>query len=323
MKKKNWLSGLLWDLWCCISIVGIWPRFIEPNLLFTSKYTIPLPSLDRSLNGLKILLISDLHLNTKTPDYFLKKIIKKVKRNNPDLILFTGDFLCFSEMGNSHRLENFLKDIPNAPSGNYCVLGNHDYEHYAYINEEGDYDISFKTESKSIFKKGFKRIFKKIPLTGKITERAKLNKPNNELIKLLENTPFKLLHNHTEIIKIGDSYLNISGLGEYMTGNLNAEKTFSNYQNEYPGIILVHNPDGIRLINKYPGDIILSGHTHGGQINLPFISNKFVLLENLKYKKGYFNEKNKHIYVSRGLGSVFHFRWFSPPELTIFELKNG
>ena len=90
------LSQRLWDLWCIGSVVGIWPRFIEPNLIKTNTLNLTIPSLPEELIGFKIVQFSDLHFHSKMPDFFLNKIIKKIRKINPDLIVFTGDFLCRS-----------------------------------------------------------------------------------------------------------------------------------------------------------------------------------------------------------------------------------
>ena len=54
-------SGLLWDVACAVSIVGIWPRFIEPNLLRVTRLTLPIRNLPSTLLGLRVVHFSDLH----------------------------------------------------------------------------------------------------------------------------------------------------------------------------------------------------------------------------------------------------------------------
>ncbi|MDB6080928.1 MAG: ykuE, partial [Chlamydiia bacterium] len=64
----------LWDLWCIASIIGIWPRFIEPNILVNSNHTLPITMLPKELNGLTIVQISDLHYSSYTRSTFLKRV---------------------------------------------------------------------------------------------------------------------------------------------------------------------------------------------------------------------------------------------------------
>lgn len=319
--KSSWLNpALLWDIWCCISVIGIWPRFIEPRLLATTKLTITLDHLPSDLDGIKILQFTDLHLHRSVSDDFLNKIIRKIQKLAPDLIVFTGDFLCFAHLNQPERLAHFLSAL-KAPYGCFAILGNHDYAECVSINNQGEYDVLEATNKSQPIKKGFARLFKKIRLTKTITPRAQSVTLNAELIDLLSSTPFELLHNKTKVIPVRQSYLNVCGLGEYMADRFNPAEAFLEYDSKYPGIILSHNPDTGPKLTKYPGEIILSGHTHGGQINLPWIWKKVTLLENMNFKKGLWKLNDKWMYVSRGVGSVFDFRWFSMPEIVLLTLK--
>lgn len=317
-KKKS--SPLLWDLFCVSSLVGIWPRFIEPNLIYTTPLTLKIPHLPQALSGLKILQISDVHFNQHTSDKFLKKLIRKCHELNPDLIVLTGDFICYSHLEDAERLKRFLQEF-HAPYGCYAILGNHDYASFVSINHQGDYDVIEPPTSSSL-SRAFSRLVESTTLTKKVTERAKNTSFHNELIDLLKQTPFQLLHNETLVLSIKNSKLNLCGLGEHCLNKVDPEKAFQDYDQEFPGIILLHNPDGVPSIKDYPGQIILSGHTHGGQVNLPWMWKKFTLLENMQFKKGLVKYKDKWMYVNRGLGSVLPFRWFSPPEILLLTLEN-
>ena len=314
-KKKTFID-YSWDIFCAASILGIWPRYIEPKLLLTTKIHLRIDRLPPELSGLKILQISDLHLNEKMTTPFLKKIIRRTRELQPDIIVLTGDFLCFSELNDPERMLNFLNQF-NAPYGCYTVLGNHDYDSPISVNPLGEYD---QMKKHSNLKRAFTRLFSTTKLKKSVTEQAKNTPFHHELLGLLKKSPFRLLHNETISIKIKNSILNVTGLGEYTAGKINPEAAFTNYDSNAPGIILLHNPDGLPLIKNYPGEIVLCGHTHGGQINLPWLWRKFTLLENMTFKKGLFNYFSKWVYVSRGIGSSMQFRLLSPPEITLFTL---
>lgn len=321
--KKKPLSEWLWDSWCLLSIVGIWPRFIEPRLLQISHKDIPIVNLPKAFSDLKILHFSDLHLSGHTSKHLLKKIIKKIKSLKPDLIVFTGDFLCFSELNDPDRLESFLNEIPKAPLGNFAILGNHDYSNYVSVGEEGDYALSFKKEKKSPILKGLKRFFSPLKPNGQWKEDPSKVSCHDKLLETLRKSPFRLLNNETvQLFRLG-STLNLSGFGEYMMKQIDTDKAKENFYLESPGIALLHNPDGIKELNSFPSDLILSGHTHGGQVNLPFIKNNFIVMENSKYCKGYLKEGNKQIYITKGVGGVLPFRWFCLPEMALLTLKQG
>ncbi len=146
-------------------------------------------------------------------------------------------------------------------------------------------------------------------------------KYNEVLENLIKKTPFKLLKNESKRVPIRNSFLNVTGLEEYVTGKFNPSQAFQNYDKNYPGIVLAHNPDGVPSLLNFPGDIILCGHTHGGQVNLPWLWKKFTLMENPELKRGLIKKNGQWIYVNRGLGSVMQFRWFAIPELLFLTLE--
>ncbi len=304
--------GKILDILSIASVVGIWPRFIEPYYLTETNLDLALPGLDKSLDGLRILQFSDLHLHSGVPDFYLKKITNKIKKNSPDVVVFTGDFLCYSVISDKDRLKSFLNSI-SAPLGCFAIFGNHDYATTVSVRTNGDYDIVENIE------KGLERLFHAPPKERKITERASNVETHEGLIELLKETPFELLDNRSKLLK---GKLNICGLGEYMLGKCLPKKAFEEYDNIYPGIILAHNPDCVARLHGYPGDLILCGHTHGSQVNLPWLWKRLLLVENTKFKRGLIKEHEKWVYVNRGVGSTMPFRVFSFPEILNLTLRS-
>lgn len=318
MRRKQ-LNEWLWDAWCCASVIGIWPRFIEPNLLSVNKLTLTLPSFSPALKGLKFLHFSDLHWDSHFSSSFAKRITSAINAMTPDFIFFTGDFICRAKLENGAGLKDFLNSL-KARIGCYAVLGNHDYQEFVTVNPQGDYDVETPSKT-SVIKKGFKRLFQAPTLTRQVTRRAASVKKHRELLELLADTPFQVLNNETKVVACDGQWINICGLEEYSLGKCLPSLAFKNYNNTYPGIILSHNPDTFAILQNYPGDLILSGHTHGGQVNLPWLWKRFTLLENVKLKGGLKQIGKKLGYINRGLSSIMKFRWFAPPELTLLTLK--
>jgi uncharacterized protein len=316
MKPKRKIAEWVWDLWCLCSVIGVWPRFIEPNLLSISHQKSPLPCLSRALSGMRLVQFSDLHWCPHLSSFLLEQLTQKINQLQPDFLFFTGDFLCRSRLEDKEKLRQFLCGL-KAKRGCFAVLGNHDYAQFVTVKENGDYGLEQKSSASDIVK-GFRRLFKSCPLSRHLTEEVSQIGLHNELIELLQQTPFKLLRNETVQISCTEGPVNISGLGEYIAGDLGIQQTFSQYDQRYPGIILAHNPDAVEALQHYPGDLILSGHTHGGQINLPWMWKRFTRIEHLELKKGLKRYGNKWIYINRGIGSVLKFRWFALPELTVF-----
>jgi len=319
MKKKRRLSEWFWEVWCIISVIGIWPRFIEPRFLKVKKLDLPIAGLPKELAGMKIVHLSDLHWNASFPQMLIKKVVKQIKQWKPDFIFFTGDWICKAHLEDADRLQQVLSSL-KAQWGCFSVLGNHDYSSFVTLNSEGDYAIESSQHSTAI-SKGFGRLFYPVRPSGKVDKQVQKVRPHSELSKMLEKTPFRILMNTTHLVPYKNTFVNISGLEEYMTGRLDPKKTFENFDHNYSGILLCHNPDGIPKVESYPGQLILSGHTHGGQMNIPGFWQRFTPMENPEFKHGLIKRGLKWIYINRGLGSVMSFRWFARPELTLITLK--
>ncbi len=316
LKNRRW-ADWIWDGWCLFSIIGIWPRFIEPHLLSITRLSLPIANLPAELSGLKILHFSDLHWNGRF-SLFYKKLIRKINRLKPDLIVFTGDFLCRSQLENGEGLKQLLNSL-HATSGCFAILGNHDYASFVTVNSQGDYDSEIPSLDSSIGK-GFKRLFHPVCLTNQVTLRASQTKMHSGLTNLLMDTPFVLLNNTTKLVSCKGSQINVCGLEEYTLGRFNPDLAFKDYDSNYPGIILSHNPDTLMTLKHYPGDIILSGHTHGGQVNLPGLWKRFTRIEHLLFKRGLKVFGKKWAYINRGISSIMKFRWFALPEITLITL---
>lgn len=312
----NCRKNFLLDLLCVGSVVGLWPRYIEPKLLLTTHLEIPF-RLPRTHKAVRLVQISDLHFNQTMAEWFLRKILRKICQINPDLIVITGDFLCYGQFINSPHFSHFLHAL-QAPLGVYAVLGNHDFSEGLSINSQGDYDVG--DANRSPFITGFQRLLASPLLTGIVTERAKNTFPEPQLLEALKAASIHLLDNTTVQIK---DLFNLTGLSEYMAGRVDVDQAYQHYDKTLPGVILAHNPDLFSALKTRPGHLVLSGHTHGGQINLPYLWRRFCALENPQYKTGSVLEADKHLYVSRGLGGVYPFRFNSPPEIVDIILKNS
>ncbi len=89
-------------------------------------------------------------------------------------------------------------------------------------------------------------------------------------------------------------------------------------------ILLSHAPDQIAWRARRQFDVMLAGHTHGGQVRLPGIGPFFVpSLYGLKYAEGFFQEPPTYLHVTRGVGGLEPIRWNCPPELALLTLRSG
>lgn len=88
-------------------------------------------------------------------------------------------------------------------------------------------------------------------------------------------------------------------------------------------ILLVHEPDTVDNLDLNKYDLILSGHSHGGQVRLPFIGKLYTPNGAKKYYDDYYKINNTDLYISSGLGtSLYKFRLFNKPSFNFYRITN-
>ena len=88
-------------------------------------------------------------------------------------------------------------------------------------------------------------------------------------------------------------------------------------------ILLIHEPDYIKDINYSKYDLILAGHSHGGQVRLPLIGSIYNPNGSKLYHNDYYKINNTDLYISSGLGtSIYDFRLFNRPSFNLYRLTN-
>ncbi|MCV4655473.1 phosphodiesterase, partial [Escherichia coli] len=80
------------------------------------------------------------------------------------------------------------------------------------------------------------------------------------------------------------------------------------------------NPDSKEVMRDEPWDLMLCGHTHGGQLRVPLVGEPFAPVEDKRYVAGLNAFGERHIYTTRGVGSLYGLRLNSRPEVTMLEL---
>lgn len=141
---------------------------------------------------------------------------------------------------------------------------------------------------------------------------------------IIEKSGFKVLRNSKETINIGNKKINIFGVDDKLLGNFSVDKTMNGINKKDINLLLLHEPDLIDKFKSYPIDLALSGHSHGGQVYVPFYGPivKNVLAE--KYNKGFYEINNSRftkLYVNTGMGNTkLPFRFFNIPEISMFKI---
>lgn len=143
--------------------------------------------------------------------------------------------------------------------------------------------------------------------------------------KIMNKGGFQVLKNDKRTINFKGKNINIFGGDDGLMGNHNVQKTMSGVDKACINILLIHEPDLIDQYNKYPIDLALSGHSHGGQVYIPFYGClvKNVLAE--KYTRGFYkldNPRGTKLYVNSGLGNTkVPFRLFNIPQISLFNIR--
>lgn len=146
---------------------------------------------------------------------------------------------------------------------------------------------------------------------------------NSDVAKILEESGFILLKNAYDLIYKKDSNpLMIYGVDNVSIGEPNTEALNDNRFKDYYKIVLVHEGDFADYISDEEGDLILSGHSHNGQINIPKLKNLVLPKGSKKYYKSYYKVNNNDLYVSNGIGcSVLSLRFFSFPSYNLYRIE--
>jgi predicted MPP superfamily phosphohydrolase len=143
------------------------------------------------------------------------------------------------------------------------------------------------------------------------------------LVNELEGIGIHVLRNHSVKLTRDDASIYFAGTDD-MWFSYDFAKAMRDVPADEFKIVLSHNPDVRRDISTdMKVDLTLCGHTHGGQVMIPYLSHHFIPIDNpAKYLAGLVNENYGYTYVNRGIGTlVFPFRIGASPEITCLTLK--
>lgn len=146
-------------------------------------------------------------------------------------------------------------------------------------------------------------------------------------LEIVESSGFTMLNNSYQLIYNDyDNPIFIAGLdSEYNKENLDMIYNYINNdgKNIKYRILVIHEPDYINNIDSNKFNLILAGHSLGGQIKIPVLQNIFLPQNSKNYYKDYYRIKNTDFYISSGLGTTkIKFRLFNNPSINMYTLKN-
>lgn len=141
---------------------------------------------------------------------------------------------------------------------------------------------------------------------------------------VLERSGFTVLVNENRSIERGNGRIRVAGLDEIFYGKPNLKLALKGAGQDEFVLLLAHEPDFADTSLKYPIDLQLSGHSHGGQIRIPLYGSLFTPDYGKKYSIGLYSFKGSefHVYTNRGIGTtLLPIRFNCRPEITVFTLE--
>lgn len=273
MTKRN---GWLLPAAAALGALAFYATVIEPRWLEVRRTRIHVRRLPDVFNGLRIVLLTDLHVGATTTLRLIRRAASLAMHERADLIALTGDFTTDSAQGFDDVFEA-LSSL-SAPLGVYAVPGNHD--HTVGI--------------------------------GKWLRAAARQRNITDL------TNAYVMHE-----RLG-ARMCVAGIDDYREG-IPVLRLPPLQERDFT-VLLAHAPEQAERSRRLDDgiDLILSGHTHGGQVRLPWVGatinpSAFPDL----YEEGLRRRPWTQVYTSRGIGTVgLPVRFMARPEVAVLELSN-
>jgi predicted MPP superfamily phosphohydrolase len=254
---------------------------VEPTWLELNQFAIPIADLPDPFAGFRIVQLSDFHCSRQVTPVYLNEAVNLALAQNADLVVLTGDFV--------HKGYRYVESVAatlarlSARSGVFAVLGNHDFSVRNSL--------------------GFRR--------HRHLHRA--------VARALMEHGIRVLHNETISLRRDGALLHLTGVEDLWSRALDLDRAFAGLSSSVPCIVLAHNPRTMERLNGRRCDLMLSGHTHGGQVNWPGLGRP-LNRKARRFSAGLYRFRDSHVYVNKGVGFGFRFRFGVRPEVAVFTL---
>jgi predicted MPP superfamily phosphohydrolase len=230
---------------------------------------------------IKLVQLTDLHASEVVSLDYLRATVATALAEKPDVICLTGDFVT----GRFDRLDE-LTDVlaPLAKAApTFATLGNHDGGMWARACHAGFTDCN--------------------PVSQTLTDAG---------IQLLENA--------SETISLHGRSWRFAGLSDMWSGGFNPDRCLSHTPNNAPTVVLSHNPDTKDSLRDRSWDLLLCGHTHGGQVRVPLWGAPYAPVRDKRFLAGLYPWEQRWLHVSTGVGNLHGGRFNCRPEINVLTL---
>lgn len=279
--------------------------------IYIKKYDLKFENLPEEFDNYKIVQLTDIHsIRTKEQ---IEQIVNKIELQNPDIIFIIGDLIDSGYYANQQSAKaekkipiiesltiRFVQELTKI-SKVYYVYGNHEMM-LLDDPENNEFKIAVEDAGVQILNNKIDYLYKeeeKIKLIG-LQDPACLYK--DEVYSKLEGSSSDKARAILEDLYVQDN------------------------SNEFT-ILLAHRPECFEVYASYNIDLVLSGHTHGGMLRLPFIRGIYAHPQGFfpDYSYGIYKNRNSTMVVGAGIGysGNIHFRVYNLPEIEVINLIKG
>lgn len=257
---------------------------VEPTWLELNQCDIPIPDLPAAFADFRIVQLSDFHCGRQVTPAYLNEAVDLALAQQPDLVVLTGDFI----HKGYHYVDRVAETLSRltAPHGVFAVLGNHDYSVRNAL--------------------GFRRY--------RHLYRA--------VADALRGQGIRVLHNEKVALTRGQESLHLVGVEDLWSRACDLDQAFAGLMAGEPRVVLAHNPRTIEKLNGQRCDLMLSGHTHGGQVRFPLLGRPTLGPKARKFAAGLYHYRDTYLYVNKGVGFGFRFRYNVRPEVAVLTLRS-
>jgi predicted MPP superfamily phosphohydrolase len=257
---------------------------VEPTWLEVNRLDVPIASLPASFVGFKIVQMSDFHGGRHVSSAYLDEAVALAQEQGGDIVVLTGDFI---HQGSRHidRVAGALGRL-RAPLGVYAVLGNHDFSVRNAFGIRRYRDL------------------------------------HCQVAAALSAEGISVMRNQTVPLRRGGESIHLSGLEDLWSRRCDPEASFAGIPESEPRVVLAHNPLTIEKLAGHRCDLMLSGHTHGGQVMVPGLGRLALGPGGRKFSAGLYRVGPSWLYVNKGVGFGLPIRYRVRPEVAVFSLTS-